>query len=147
MTAILGEPDKRKPGHLRVLDIQRGKLMAKHAKAPARGSKKLASMGLGSFVMAAAFAGLSGGTASADLTEVAPGPVVTSRQASENSVIRINDFGVARGISEARLADSGIVHAGGSSSTEVRDTTKAVVGKAARPFEGAFPVGPALGDW
>ena len=121
--------------------------MAKHAKAPTGRSKKLGAAGLGSVAMAAAFAGLGSGTANADVEEIAPGPQVTSRQASENAVIRINDFGLARGISEARVADAGVVHAGGSSSTEVRDSTKAVTGTTAGAFEGAYPVGPALGDW
>lgn len=105
--------------------------------------KTLGALGLGSFAVAAAFAGLGSGTASADISEVGPGPTVTSRQASENSVIRINDFGVARGISEARVADAGVISAFG----EVRDTTKAVVGSTAAAFEGAYPVGPAIGDW
>lgn len=127
--------------------LVKGKLMAKHAKAPARSAKKLGAAGLGSLFMAAAFSGLSAGTANAEIEEIAPAPQVTSRQASENSVIRINDFGVARGISEARLADAGVVHAGGSSSTEVRDSTKAVSGTTASAFEGEYPVGPAIGDW
>ena len=109
----------------------------------ARRAKTLGALSLGSFAMAAAFAGLGSGTAGADVEEVGPGPTVTSRQASENSVIRINDFGVARGISEARVADAGILNAFG----EVRDTTKAVVGTTAAAFEGAYPVGPAIGDW
>lgn len=118
-------------------------LMAKHAKASARSSKKLGALGLGSCAVAAAFAGLGSGTANADINEVGPGPTVTSRQASQNSVIRINDFGVARGISEARVGDAGVISAFG----EVRDTTKAVVGTTASAFEGAYPVGPAIGDW
>lgn len=116
--------------------------MAGYARALTRSSKKLGLVGLGSFA-AAAMVGLGSGTANADVEEVGPSPVVTSRQASENSVIRINDFGVARGISEARLADAGIVHAVG----EVRDSVKAVVGGTASAFEGEYPVGPAIGDW
>ena len=73
-----------------------------------------------------------------------PGPTVSSRQASENAVVRINDFGVARGISESRVADAGMINAFES---EVRDTTKAVVGSTASAFEGAYPVGPGIGDW
>ncbi|OAN36171.1 hypothetical protein [Mycolicibacterium iranicum] len=121
--------------------------MAKHAKAPARSGSKLGAVGIGSFLMAAAFSGLSAGTANADVEEIAPSPQVTSRQASQNAVIRINDFGVARGISEARLGDAGVVSATGSSSTEVRDTSKAVVGTKASPFEGEYPVGPPIGDF
>ncbi|VEG56513.1 Uncharacterised protein [Mycolicibacterium aurum] len=117
--------------------------MAKHAKASARHSKKLGAVGLGSFAVTVAFAGLGSGTAHADINEVGPGPTVTSRQASQNSVIRINDFGLARGISEARVADAGEVNAFG----EVRDTTKAVVGTTAAPFEGSYPVGPPIGDF
>ncbi len=117
--------------------------MAAYAKALTRSSKKLGLVGLGSFAAAAAVIGLGSGTASADIDEIGPSPTVTSRQASQNSVIRINDYGVARGISEARLADAGTVHAQG----EVRDTVHAVVGGTASAFEGEYPVGPAIGDW
>ena len=117
--------------------------MAAYARALTRISKKLGLVGLGSFAAAAAMVGLGSGAASADVDEVGPSPVVTSRQASENSVIRINDYGVARGISEARLAEAGILNAVG----EVRDSVKAVVGKTASAFEGEYPVGPAIGEW
>jgi hypothetical protein len=127
-------------------------LMAAHAKALTRSSKKLGIVGLGSFAVAAAFIGVGSGTANADIEEVSPTPVVTSRQASENSVIRINDYGLARGISEARVADAGVINAFGVQGAEdeqpvVRDTTKAVVGTTSSAFEGAWPVGPVLGDW
>ena len=79
----------------------------------------------------------------ADVDEVGPSPTVTSRQASQNSVIRINDYGVARGISETRLADAGEISAQG----EIRDNIKAVPGGKARGFRGGYPVGPAIGDW
>jgi hypothetical protein len=77
---------------------------------------------------------------------------VTSRQASQNSVIRINDYGLARGISEARAADAGVINAFGVQGAEdeqpvVRDTTIAIAGTTSSAFEGAWPVGPALGDW
>lgn len=108
----------------------------------ARTAKMLGIVGIGAFG-AFAFVGLSAGTAEADIRKVAPGPTVKSRQATENSVIRINDFGVARGISEARVADAGVVHAQG----EVRDSTKAVQGNKSRPFRGGFPTGPAIGGW
>ncbi|MBB2989813.1 hypothetical protein FHR72_001276 [Mycolicibacterium iranicum] len=104
-----------------------------------RSAKTLGIAGFG----AAVLIGLGSGTASADVEEVGPGPTVTSRQASENSVIRINDFGIARGISEARVGDAGVVNAQG----EVRDSTKAVVRGGPRPFRGGFPSGPAIGDW
>jgi hypothetical protein len=133
-------------------DFQRGMLMAAHAKALIRSSKKLGIVGLGSFAVAAAFIGVGSGTASADVEEIAPGPVVTSRQASQNSVIRINDYGLARGISEARVADAGVVNAFGVVAAEqdlpvVRDGVKAVVGTTASAFEGEYPVGPPIGDW
>jgi hypothetical protein len=117
--------------------------MAKHARASMQNSTKLGALGLGSFAIAAACAGLSGGTAGADVSEVGPGPTVTSRQASENAVVRINDFGIAGGISEGLVADAGVVNAFG----EVRDTMKAVVGSTAAGFEGSYPVGPPVGDW
>lgn len=122
---------------------QKGNAVAKHAKASTKSAQKLTALGLGSFAVAAAFGALGSGTAGADIEEVGPGPTVTSRQASENSVIRINDFGVARGISEGRVADAGVINAFG----EVRDTTKAVVGSTASAFEGEYPVGPPIGDW
>ncbi len=118
--------------------------MAINAKAPARGSKmKLGVVGLGSFAVAAAFMSLGSGTASADINEVGPSPTVTSAQAETYADIRTNDFGVARGLSETRLADAGVISAQG----EVRDTTMAVVGGTASAFEGAYPVGPPIGDW
>jgi hypothetical protein len=122
---------------------QRGMLMAKHSKASTRNVKKLGALGFGSFAVAAAFGAVGCGTAGADVNEVGPGPTVVSRQASQNSVIRINDFGVARGISEGLVADAGVVNAFG----EVRDTMKAVVGSTASAFEGEYPVGPPIGDW
>jgi len=100
-------------------------------------------VGIAAVAFGATIAGLGGATASADVEEVGPGPTVTSRQASEFSVIRINDYGVARGVSETRVADAGVVSAVG----EVRDSTKAVVGGTAAAFEGGWPSGPGIGDW
>jgi hypothetical protein len=118
-------------------------LMAKHSTASTHNAKKLGALGLGSFAVAAAFAAVGCGTAGADVDELGPGPTVVSRQASQNAVVRINDFGVARGISEALVADAGVVNAFG----EVRDTMKAVVGSKASAFDGEYPVGPPIGDW
>ncbi|MDG4663880.1 hypothetical protein [Mycobacterium sp. 236(2023)] len=116
--------------------------MSAPTRALARSAKALGIAGIGA-VGAAASIGLGAGVAAAEVEEVAPGPIVTSRQASENSVIRINDFGVARGTSEARLGDAGVVSAQG----DVRDSVKAVPGSSAADFEGSFPTGPAIGDW
>jgi hypothetical protein len=114
--------------------------MTAHTHVLARSATVLgAAVSLG----AAAFIGLGCGLADADVKKIGAGPTVKSRQASQNSVIRINDFGVARGISEARVGDAGIVSAQG----EVRDGTKAVVGSKPSPFRGSYPVGPAIGDW
>ena len=113
--------------------------MSTPAHGLARTATTLSAAGLG----AAALVGLSCGMAGADVNEMGPGPTVTSRQVSENSVIRINDFGVAGGISEARVGEAGIVSAQG----EVRDSTMAVVGGKSQPFRGGFPSGPAIGDW
>ncbi len=121
--------------------------MAMHARALARRPRKPRVVGLAALCAAAAFATLSVGTAHADVDEVAPAPAVTSRQASTNAVIRLNDLGVAGGISEARLADAGVIEAEGSSSTEVRDSVKAVPGDKAKGYLGSYPVGPPLGDW
>jgi hypothetical protein len=118
-------------------------LMAGSAKALTRSSTKLGLVGLGSFAVAAATLGLGSGTANADVNEISPSPTVTSRQASEYSVVRINDYGVARGISETRLADAGVVSAQG----DVRDTVHAVVGSTASAYEGEYPVDPPIGDW
>ncbi|MGE0220561.1 hypothetical protein [Mycolicibacterium sp.] len=101
--------------------------------------------GLVSFAAAAAAVpGFGVGTANADTDEIGPSPTVTSRQATLVSelAIRPNDFGVARGLSETRLADAGVVTAQG----EVRDSTKAVVGATAAPFDEG-PGGPPIGDW
>ena len=121
--------------------------MAGYARALTRSSKKLGLMGVGAFAAAAAVIGLGSGTASAEIDEVGPSPTVTSRQASENSVIRINDYGLARGISEGRLAEAGVINVPEVAGGEVRDSVKAVVGVTASAFEGEYPVGPAIGDW
>ncbi len=111
--------------------------------ALARGLKKASVFGLGGVAAATLFVGVGSATASADVDKVAPRPNVTSRQASENSVIRINDYGVARGVSRSRLADAGEVSAFG----DVRDSIMAVPGGKARGFRGGFPSGPPMGDW
>ena len=118
----------------------RGMLMVDNAGALARRSLTLGLAAFGTF--AAAAVGLGCGTANADVDEIAPSPNVTASQ-TQNSVIRINDFGVASGISETRLADAGVVTAQG----EVRDTVRAVVGGTASAYEGEYPVGPPIGDW
>lgn len=102
-------------------------------------------MGLGSFAVATAFMGLGSGTANADIEEWGPNPTVTSRQATvvSEDAVRPNDFGVARGLADTRLADAGVISAVG----EVRDTPKAVVGGTASAFEGEYPTGPPIGDW
>lgn len=127
-------------------------LMAAHAKALTRSSKELGIVGLGSFAVAAAFIGIGSGTAHADVHEISPNPVVTSRQASQNAVIRINDPGLARGISEARVADAGEINAFGVAGSEldlpvVRDTSKSVPGTTSTAFDGVWPKGPAIGAW
>ncbi len=116
--------------------------MTQQSKLRARRSRTRAA-GIAALAFGAAFAGFGSATAAADIDEVGPGPTVHSRQASEFSVIRINDFGVARGVSETRLADAGVVSATG----EVRDSTKAIVGGTAAPFDGGWPSGPGIGDW
>ncbi|MGE0218087.1 MAG: hypothetical protein AB7F42_30030 [Mycolicibacterium sp.] len=119
--------------------------MGAHAQARSRFSRKLGVLGLGSFAVAAASIGLGSGIANADIEEAGPSPTVTSRQATVVSelAIRPNDFGVARGLSETRLADAGVISAVG----EVRDGVKAVVGGPAAAFEGNWPTGPPIGDW
>ncbi len=116
--------------------------MAGHARAITRSSTKLGLLAVGSFAAVAAAIGFGSGTANADVEEVGPSPNITASQ-TQNAVIRINDFGVARGISETRLADAGVVNAQG----EVRDSVRAVVGSTASAYEGEYPVGPPIGDW
>ena len=81
--------------------------MAGHARAITRSSTKLGLLAVGSFAAVAAAIGFGSGTANADVDEVGPSPNITASQ-TQNAVIRINDFGVARGISETRLADAGV---------------------------------------
>lgn len=123
--------------------------MADNANGLIRRSKKLGALGLGSFAVGAAFMGLGTGTASADVEEVAPSPVVTSRQALiiDENALRATAPGEARGFLETRMADAGIVHSQG----ETRDSVKAVVGTTASPFNlesnGVFAFSPPMGDW
>lgn len=100
--------------------------MAENASGLIRSSKKLGALGLGSFALAAAFMGLGGATANAEVEEVAPSLAVTSGNALHfgEGGIRNSVSGVARGAGATRSADSGIVHALG----EVKDSVKAIVG-------------------
>lgn len=113
------------------------------------GTNKITALGLGSIAAAAAFMSLGSGLANADVTEVAPSPQVTSRQALliDDNALRSADYGEARGLGETRNADLGEVIAQG----EVRDTTKAVVGSHAAPFNleanGSFVFDPPIGAW
>ncbi|CAN5722521.1 hypothetical protein BH10ACT9_BH10ACT9_22360 [soil metagenome] len=123
--------------------------MAETAKGLMTGAKKLSAVGLGSFAVAAAFMSLGSVVANADVEEVAPSPQVTSRQAlliDENS-LRAVAIGEARGPGDTRSADMQTVNAQG----EVRDSTKAVVGTTAAPFNlesnGSFAFSPPIGDW
>ncbi|MGU3497240.1 hypothetical protein [Mycobacterium sp. C31M] len=113
------------------------------------GTTKITALGLGSIAAAAALMSLGSAVASADVTEVAPSPAVTSRQALliDENALRSADYGEARGQGETRLADAGEISAQG----EVRDTTKAVVGSRAAPFNlesnGSFVFDPPISDW
>lgn len=111
------------------------------ARTVARKAMTWGIVGLGALAAAA----LTSGVASADINETAPSPGVQSRQASTSNYVgvRNSDYGVARGQSETRLADAGVIEAQG----EVRDSTKAVPGSRATGFGGAYPVGPGQGDW
>ncbi|BBZ02943.1 hypothetical protein MCHIJ_23800 [Mycolicibacterium chitae] len=107
--------------------------------------KKLATAGIGAFALAAGLITFGAATANAEVEEVAPGPEVRSRQASvvSDQWLRIVDPSVARGLSQARLADAGEINAQGES----RDSTKAVNGTTAEGFEGPWAPGPGMGDW
>ena len=110
---------------------------------------KIAALGLGSCAAAAAFLSIGSAVAHADIEESAPTPYVTSRQALliDDNALRVADYGQARGLGEARGADLGEVTAQG----EVRDSTKAVVGSKAAPFNlesnGSFVFDPPIGAW
>lgn len=80
-----------------------------------RNFKTMGALGLGSAALATALVGLGSGTASADVTETAPAPYVTSRQATilSEGALRYADYGQARGFLDTRSGDSGIVHATG----------------------------------
>lgn len=110
---------------------------------------KITALGLGSFAVAAAFMSIGSAIANADITEVAPSPQVTSRQALliDDNALRSADYGVARGLGETRNGDMGIVNAQG----EVHDSTKAVVGTKSAPFnlesDGSFVFDPPIGAW
>ncbi|MCV7430753.1 hypothetical protein [Mycolicibacterium bacteremicum] len=125
--------------------------MATHTIGRFRNVKKPAAVALGAAAMGAAFAGLSAGTASAEVQESAPAPYVTSRQALlvDDNALRVADYGEARGFGDTRSADAGIVHAQGEG-VHV-DTVKAVPGTTAAPFNleanGAFVFSPPIGDW
>lgn len=112
-------------------------------------AKKLAAIGLGLSTVAAAFMSVGAATASADITEVAPRPNVTSRQSQviDQDALRRTAIGEARGVFETRSADEGTVSAQG----EVRDSVKAVPGTTARPFNltraGVFRTGAPIGSW
>jgi len=112
-------------------------------------TKKITAVGLGSFAVAAAFMSLGNAVANADVVEVAPTPQVTSRQAVliDPDALRVADYGKARGLGENRSADTGVVSAQGS----VRDSTKAIVGSKAAPFNleanGSFVFDPPIGSW
>ncbi|MGW0162461.1 hypothetical protein ACWDUN_24400 [Mycobacterium sp. NPDC003323] len=113
------------------------------------GTNRITALGLGSMAAVAAFMSLGSGLASADVTEVAPSPQVTSRQAIlvDDNALRSADYGEARGAGETRLADAGEIVAQG----EVRDTTKAIPGSKAAPFNleanGSFVFDPPISDW
>jgi hypothetical protein len=114
-------------------------------------SKKLAVLGFGSFVGATVLAGLGSATASADVTESAPTPYVTSRQAQviDENALRYVDYGQARGFLETRAGDAGIVSAQGEG--VLVDTVKAVPGTKASAFNvgstGEFNFTPPIGSF
>jgi hypothetical protein len=87
--------------------------------------------------------------AGAEVTEMAPSPQVTSRQAIliDQNALRAVAIGEARGSGTNRLGDMTTVSAQG----EVRDSVKAVAGTTAAPFSvesnGAFVFSPPISDW
>lgn len=115
-----------------------------------RAATKLTVLGIGATAVAATFAAVSAGTASAEVTEIAPGPYVTSRQAVlvDRNALRRSGQGVVRGSgAENRRADNGGIRAQG----EVRDGIIAVPGTASAPFgvgrDAQFRQGAPIGSW
>lgn len=114
-------------------------------------AKKVTALGLASCVLATAFLGLATTPASADVTEVAPRPNVTSRQAQvvDQNALRRTSAGQARGsLADNRSSDEGTVRSGNG---QVKDSVKAVPGTTAAPFnltrKGVFRQGAPIGSW
>lgn len=111
---------------------------------------KLTAVGLGAAAVAAAYVTVGAGTASAEVTEVAPGPYVTSRQAVivDRNALRRTGQGVARGAGadNRRAGDGGVMAQG-----EVRGGVIAVPGTSSAPFgvpaNGEFRRGAPIGSW
>lgn len=112
-------------------------------------TRKITAFGFGSLAVTAMFMSMGSAVAGADVEEVAPSPQVTSRQALlvDDNALRSADYGTARGLGETRNADLGVVTAQG----EVHDSTKAIVGSKAAPFNlesnGSFVFDPPIGAW
>jgi hypothetical protein len=111
---------------------------------------KLTVVGVGTAAVAAAFVTVGAATAGAEVTEVAPGPYVSSRQAVvvDRNALRRSGQGVARGAgAENRRAGDGGVMAQG----DVRGGVIAVPGTASAPFgvraNGEFRQGAPIGSW
>jgi len=116
----------------------------------ARLATKLTVVGIGAAAVAAAYVTVGAATASAEVEEVKPRPIVTSRQAVlvDKNALRRSGQGVARGAgAENRRADNGGVMAQG----EVRDSVIAVPGTSSAPFgvraNGEFRQGAPIGSW
>ncbi|MGU3497432.1 hypothetical protein [Mycobacterium sp. C31M] len=118
-----------------------------------RMATKLTVLGIGTAAVAAAFVTIGTATATtagAEVTEVKPRPIVTSRQAVliDKNALRRSGQGVARGaLAENRRAGAGGVHAQG----EVRDSVIAVPGTSSAPFgvgrDAQFRQGAPIGSW
>lgn len=124
--------------------------MGDNTKGLIRAAKKLTVIGLGTAAVATAFMTLGTGSASAEVTEVAPRPNVTSRQAViiDRNALRRTAQGTARGqLGENRSAGNGGISAQG----EVRDSVMAVPGTTSSPFNlprnGQFRTGAPIGSW
>lgn len=111
---------------------------------------KLTVVGIGAAAAAAASLSIAAATANAEVTEVAPRPNVSSRQAVivDKNALRRAGQGVARGAgAENRRAGAGGVMAQG----EVRDSVIAVPGTSSAPFGvpagGEFRQYAPIGSW
>jgi len=124
--------------------------MTENARGAVLTAKKFTALGMGISAVAAAFMSFGAATAHAEVTEIAPRPNVTSRQALiiDDNALRRTAIGNTRGaMGDHRRAGRGGVNAQG----EVKDSVIAVPGTSSAPFllpqNGQFRSGAPIGSW